>query len=159
MAIAAIAVSILATAVFANADAVTDWNAIAVDTFVANKQNPFAQARYGAIVQVAVFEAVNAITGDYQPYLGTITAPPGASAEAAAIEAAYGVLNAYFPSAGLDAARANSLAQIPDGQAKIDGIVTGDAAADTELPSCEWNRSWNPLSMAVRNSVRHLKRQ
>jgi hypothetical protein len=129
MAIAAIAVSILATAVFANADAVTDWNAIAVDTFVANKQNPFAQARYGAIVQVAVFEAVNAITGDYQPYLGTITAPPGASAEAAAIEAAYGVLNAYFPSAGLDAARANSLAQIPDGQAKIDGIVTGDAAA------------------------------
>jgi membrane-associated phospholipid phosphatase len=129
MAIAAIAVSILGTAVFANADAVTDWNAIAVDTFVANKQNPFAQARYGAIVQVAVFEAVNAITGDYQPYLGTITAPPGASAEAAAIEAAYGVLNAYFPSAGLDAARANSLAQIPDGQAKIDGIVTGDAAA------------------------------
>jgi len=129
MAIAAIAVSILATAVFANADAVTDWNAIAVDTFVANKQNPFAQARYGAIVQVAVFEAVNAITGDYQPYLGTITAPPGASAEAAAIEAAYAVLNAYFPSAALDAQRANSLAQIPDGQAKIDGIVTGDAAA------------------------------
>jgi membrane-associated phospholipid phosphatase len=39
------------------------------------------------------------------------------------------VLNAYFPSAGLDAARANSLAQIPDGQAKIDGIATGDAAA------------------------------
>jgi PAP2 superfamily len=122
-------VSLLLAPAVASADVVTDWNAIAVDTFVANKQNPFAQARYGAIVQVAVFEAVNAIIGDYQPYLGTITAPPGASAEAAAIEAAYGVLNAYFPSAGLDAARANSLAQIPDGQAKIDGIATGDAAA------------------------------
>src|SRR5215469_4534697 len=122
-------VSLLLASAVASADVVLDWNAIAVDTFVANKQNPFAQARYGAIVQLAVFEAVNAITGDYEPYLGTITAPPGASAEAAAIEAAYGVLNAYFPSAALDAERANSLAQIPDGQAKIDGIATGDAAA------------------------------
>jgi PAP2 superfamily protein len=125
----ALMVSLLLGSAVASADVVLDWNAIAVDTLVANKQNPFAQARYGAIVQLAVFEAVNAITGDYQPYLGTITAPPGASAEAAAIEAAYGVLSAYFPSAALDAARANSLAQIPDGQAKIDGIATGDAAA------------------------------
>ena len=69
----------------AKADVVLDWNAIAVNTAVANGQNPFAQARYAAIVQLAVFEAVNAITGDYKPYLGTITAPPGASAEAAAI--------------------------------------------------------------------------
>jgi hypothetical protein len=121
--------SLLLASAVASADVVLDWNTIAVNTAIANKQNPFAQARYGAIVQLAVFEAVNAITGDYQPYLGTITAPPGASAEAAAIEAAYGVLNAYFPSAGLDAQRASSLAQIPDGQAKIDGIATGDAAA------------------------------
>jgi PAP2 superfamily len=122
-------VSLLFGSAAARADVVLDWNTIAVDTAIANKQNPFAQARYGAIVQLAVFEAVNAITGDYEPYLGTITAPPGASAEAAAIEAAYGVLNTYFPSAALDAERANSLAEIPDGQAKIDGIATGDAAA------------------------------
>ncbi len=125
----ALMLSLLLASAVASADVVLDWNAIAVDTVVANKQNPFAQARYGAIVQLAVFEALNAITGDYQPYLGTITSPPGASAEAAAFEAAYGVLNAYFPSAALDAERANSLAQIPDGQAKIDGIATGDAAA------------------------------
>ena len=115
----------------AKADAVLDWNVIAVNTAVANGQNPFAQARYAAIVQVAVFEAVNAITGDYQPYLGTIVAPPGASADAAAVQAAYRVLSTYFPGSAstLDAARANSLASIPDGQAKIDGIATGDAAA------------------------------
>jgi hypothetical protein len=76
----------------ARADVVLDWNAIAVDTFIANQQNPFAQARYGAIVQLAVFEAVNAITGEYHPYLGTISAPRGASADAAAIQAAYDVL-------------------------------------------------------------------
>lgn len=113
------------------ADVVLDWNAIAVKTAVANKQNPFAQARYAAIVQLAVFEAVNAITHRYQPYLGTITAPPDASPEAAAIEAAYEVLSAYFPASQptLSAARTSSLASIADGQAKTDGIKTGDAAA------------------------------
>jgi PAP2 superfamily len=122
-------------AAVAKADVVLEWNAIAVHTAVANKQNPFAQARYAAIVQLAVFEAVNAITGDYQPYLGTITAPPGASAEAAAIEAAYQVLSTYFPASAspLNAARRNSLSQIPDGQAKADGIATGDAAASAMI--------------------------
>ena len=115
----------------ARADVVLDWNEIAVNTAIANGQNPFAQARYAAITQLAVFEAVNAIRGDYQPYLGTITAPPGASAEAAAVAAAYRVLSTYFPASAstLDAARANSLALIPDGQAKDDGIATGEAAA------------------------------
>jgi hypothetical protein len=115
----------------ARADVVLDWNVIAVNTAIANNQNPFAQARYGAIVQLAVFEAVNSITGDYHPYLGTVTAPPGASAEAAAIEAAYRVLVTYFPTSKttLDAELASSLGSIPDGQAKADGVATGDAAA------------------------------
>ena len=115
----------------ANADVVLDWNVIAVNTAIANGQSPPAQARYAAIVQLAVFEAVNAVTGDYQPYLGTITAPPGASADAAAIQAAYRVLSTYFPGSAptLDTDRANSLALIPDGQAKNDGVATGEAAA------------------------------
>src|SRR6266581_4246432 len=81
----------------AKADVVLDWNEIAASTAIANGQNPYAQARYAAIAQLAVFEAVNAIRGDYQPYLGTIVAPRGASADAAAIEAAYRVLSTYFP--------------------------------------------------------------
>ncbi|MBB5329009.1 vanadium-dependent haloperoxidase [Tunturiibacter gelidoferens] len=115
----------------AKADAVLDWNVIAVNTAVTNGQNPFAQARYAAIVQLAVFESVNAITGDYHPYLGTIVAPRDASPEAAAIQAAYRVLRTYFTASAstLDTERANSLASIPDGQAKTDGIATGEAAA------------------------------
>jgi hypothetical protein len=119
----------------AKADAVLDWNVIAVNTAVANGQNPFAQARYAAIVQLAVFEAVNSITGDYQPYLGTIAVPQGACAQAAAVEAAYRVLSTYFPASAstLDDARATSLASIPDGQAKTDGIVVGDSAANAMI--------------------------
>jgi hypothetical protein len=115
----------------AKADVVLDWNVIAVNTAVADGQNPFAQARYAAIVQLAVFESVNAITGEYHPYLGTIVAPRDASPEAAAIQAAYRVLRTYFSdrASTLDADRANSLASIPDGRAKTDGIATGEAAA------------------------------
>src|ERR1700735_734671 len=98
-------------AAVAKADAVLDWNAIAVNTAVANSQNPFAQARYAAIVQLAVFESVNAITGEYHPYLGTIVAPPCACTEAAAIQAAYRVLRTYFTASAspLDTQRANYL--------------------------------------------------
>jgi hypothetical protein len=113
----------------ARADVVLDWNLIAVST-TSMGQNPFAQARYMAITQLAVFEAVNAITGDYEPYVGTVVAPAGTSADAAATAAAYRVLKNYFPAAAtLDTAYAASLAAIPDGYAKTDGIVTGEAAA------------------------------
>jgi hypothetical protein len=113
----------------ARADVVLQWNAIMVNTVAA--QNPFAQARFAAIVQLAVFEAVNACAPRYRPYLGTIDAPAGASPEAAAIAAAHGVLAQYFPASrpALDAARAQSLAAIPDGSSKFNGISVGEAAA------------------------------
>ena len=128
--IAALVVLLFASAL-AGADVVLDWNAIAVDTAIANGANPFAQARYAAIVQLAVFEAVDAITGQYRPYLGTIVAPAGASPDAAAAQAAHDVLLNYFPGSQvlLDNQLAASLAQIPNGQAKTDGIATGQAAA------------------------------
>src|SRR4051812_719589 len=80
-------------------DAVLDWNAIAVSTLIIQGQSPFAQARFMAITQLAVFEAVNAITGDYKPYLGSVIAPAGASADVAAVAAAYNVLKSYLPAA------------------------------------------------------------
>jgi len=61
------------------ADVVLDWNAIAVSTLDSQGQSPFAAARFLSITQLPVFEAVNAITGDYKPYLGTVAAPKGAS--------------------------------------------------------------------------------
>ena len=121
---------LLCRPVVARADVVLDWNAIAVSTLTGQGQNPFAQARFMSITQLAVFEAVNAITGDYKPYLGTVVAPAGASVDAAAATAAYAVLKNYFPLApNLDAAYAASLAAIPDGTAKAGGIATGQAAA------------------------------
>ena len=110
-------------------DVFMDWNAI-MQTTVASS-NPFIAARSGAIVQLAVFEAVNAIVGDYEPYLGTISAPPGASSEAAVVAAAHRTLVTLHPgaTATLDTARIASLSMIPDDQSKDDGIAVGEAAA------------------------------
>jgi hypothetical protein len=133
-----VAASVLCGARAARADVVVDWNAHMQNAVAAAPTNPNAQTRWGAIVQLAVFEAVNSITGRYVPYLGTITAPPGASPEAAAIAAAHRTLvtlRGSLPAvvADLDAKRANSLAAIPDGQAKTDGIAVGEAAAAVML--------------------------
>lgn len=119
----------------ASADPVLDWNAISAS--LPGAPNPFEQARRLAIVQLAVFEAVNAITGEYESYLGSVNAPAGASPEAAAIQAAYRVLRTLYPGAAdtLDGRVATSLAAIPDGPAKIAGIATGEAAAAAVLLS------------------------
>jgi hypothetical protein len=120
----------LAAAPAAHADVVTDWNAIMTATV--SGQNPFAQARVAAIMHLAVFEAVNAITGDYAPYLPSpVAATAPASPEAAAVAAAHRVLATYFPAnaAVLDGARLSSLAALPDGAGKEDGVAAGEAAA------------------------------
>ena len=122
------AAALLVSAAAASANPVSDWNIIAI---AQNAANPFNQARIMATTQLAVFEAVNAIQGGYEPYLGTVVAPAGASADAAAIAAAHTVLKFYFPAnaATLDGLRATSLAAIPNGSAKAGGIQTGEAAA------------------------------
>jgi hypothetical protein len=123
-------------AVAAHADAVTDWNLLMQATVVAPPTNPNFQTRWGAIVQLAVFEAVNAIVGDYQPYLGTITAPPGASPDAAAVTAAHRTLVALRPDSAttLNTRWIQSLAAIPAGsEAKAAGIAVGEQAAAAML--------------------------
>ena len=119
----------------ARADTVTEWNAIMQATVIAAPSNPNLQTRWGAIVQLAVFEAVNAIVGDYQPYLGVVEAPAWASPDAAVIAAAHRTLVTLRPgsAAALDVLRANSLAAIPDGPAKEAGIAAGEDAAAAML--------------------------
>lgn len=117
----------------ARSDAVTDWNEIMEQT-VANA-DPFLRLRSAAITQLAVFEAVNSIEGDYIPYLDAVPSADGASAEAAAIAAAHRVLTSLHPDhlARLDSFRDASLAKIADRAALSAGVRVGIAAADRIL--------------------------
>ena len=69
---------LLSSAALPATDPVLEWNSIMVGTTAG--QNPMFQGRFAAITQLAVFEAVNAMDQDFDPYLGTIAAPSSASA-------------------------------------------------------------------------------
>ena len=120
-----------------SADVVIEWNKNAQTAIIGTAgQGPTVAYLHLAMVQGAVYDAVNAIEGGYEPYLGApAMADPGDSAPAAVATAAHDVLVALFPSqqATLDAKRADSLAPIPDGPAKTGGIEVGAAAAAAML--------------------------
>lgn len=115
---------------------VADWNAIAQDLL----QPPMEGMTMGAIsmstafvylsyMQAAVYDALVAIEGGYQPYAYKGTASVDASREAAVAEAAYGVLNHYAPSAALDQIHESMLGLIADSSEKTAGMLVGQAAA------------------------------
>ncbi len=113
------------------ADAVLDWNAIAANTI--STASPPRPGPVGfldlAIVQAAVYDAIQAIDGKFKPYHVQI---PGASGspEVAAAKAAHDVLVQIFPaqSASLDTAYRDYLA----GKSLAEdnpGVAVGKAAA------------------------------
>jgi PAP2 superfamily len=81
-----------------------------------------------AIMHAAIYDAVNAIDGGHKPYLVHLTGvSPNASQDAAAAQAAHDVLVGLYPTfqATFDNELQDSLAQIPDGTEKTDGISIG----------------------------------
>ena len=92
---------------------------------------PTRASRAMAIVHIAIFDAVNAIAGDYQSYTGLPSVPTNTSMDAAIAQAAHDTLVALFPSqkASCDEQLAADLSQIPDGHAKTKGIELGQRAA------------------------------
>jgi hypothetical protein len=95
-------------------DVVTEWNQQAVTLTLATTSalSPVQQTRVMAIFHLAVHDAVNGITGEYETYLSPSGAPQNASAEAAAIAAAHHALKNLFSGNDsiLDARYVNSLA-------------------------------------------------
>jgi hypothetical protein len=119
---------------------ITNWNAIAVSTIAGPAPNGAGLNNaegimWFAFAQAAVYNAVEGITGAYDLYDWNARAPKGASPEAAAAVAAHDVLHYYFGgnatiATNLDTALANSLAGIPDGVPKDQGIRYGARAAE-----------------------------
>jgi hypothetical protein len=111
---------------------VADWDAIGAQAFTAASLTPAEGHVIFAYVAIAVYDSVIAIEGGYRPFAIDVDAPESASAEAAVATAAHRILVHYLPAQGptiLDPAYIASLATIPDGQAKTDGIATGEEVA------------------------------
>src|SRR5258706_2670441 len=125
-----LAALLLASAPGARADVVTDANAKAADVVSKHPSTPIS-VRMMAIVQVSVFEAVNAITGRYPRYRVQMTPAPGASVDAAVAAATRTALSKLMPAqqAAVDADYQALLGSLPDGQAKTNGIAVAEQSA------------------------------
>src|SRR5262245_10521283 len=126
----------------ARADAVTDWNATAVDA-TAMPPNSILQSRVLAIVHGAIYDAVRAVYQKGDAYAVDLKAPPGTSVDAAVAAAAHGVLVRLAPAQRtiLHAALSAGLAKIAEGQGKRDGIRIGAQIAEKILASRSTDQS------------------
>jgi membrane-associated phospholipid phosphatase len=97
-----------------HSNVVIDWNHYMLTTLAAANVPPPAATRLGAIVQAAVFDAVNGVERSYTAIHVAPAAPDGTSPKAAAVGAAYTALVSLFPlqRTALDADLAASIAGI-----------------------------------------------
>ena len=125
--------TLVGASAFAGEDAVSHWNKVATDTTAASEigPNPLAESRILAIVQVAVYDAVNSIDPRFEKYAAKLPAKKGASIDAAIASATCTTLVELLPSCktALEGTMKEALAAIPEGDAKSAGIEIGRSAA------------------------------
>jgi hypothetical protein len=123
-----------------SADPVLEWNAIALDALKndsylganAKQAGPDRASRALAIVQAAVFDAVNSIDRSYDPYLIQVNAPRDASIGAATAQAAHDTLVNLFPdyTPVLDLRLAADLSSGASSiVSEVEGVVVGHVVA------------------------------
>ena len=134
-------IGLVSTATMARADdVVLHWNEIAARTVTVG-QSPFHQARLMAITQLAVFEAVNAVTGEYESYLATPNCRPrrhfgGSCGDRGGTQGPQELLSAEHCNRHGPRKLAWRLFQTE--QAKDNGIAVGEAAAaGDDRASCD----------------------
>src|SRR5262245_20244285 len=123
----------------AGANEVVHWNETTMKAIAANGQNNVVSTRTLAMVQVAVHDALNAISRRYDAYYFEGPADPAASPDAAVAAAAHTVLVGVVGSFGtpaqrvdtlalVDQAYAASIARITDGPGRNKGVAVGRAS-------------------------------
>lgn len=146
---------------------VLKWNRIAIDasgldhmavqpgesrTF-GHQLGPTRSSRATAIVHIAMFEAINAITGGYKSYTGMPRAEMSVSMKVAVAQAAHDTLVALYPSHAptFDAKLAEDLASVTDATASQNGVTLGQAAAQAILQMRAADGSDNTVAYVFSN--------
>jgi uncharacterized protein (TIGR03118 family) len=118
-----------------SADAVIQWNQAVLSAIRNDRPTIGFVTRDLAIVQSAIYDAVNSIDHTSGAFLVQADAPADASPVVAAAAAGLFTASALFPTdtALFQATYQASLAGVPDGQAKTDGIAVGRFVAEQTL--------------------------
>lgn len=124
------------------------WNDQVLNTTRLARNPPPIAALHLATFHAAIYDSVNGIARTRQPWQGQETAPAGTNVDAAIASAAHTVLSALWGQSSnprnFQVAYENSLAAIPDGAGKTDGIAFGKKVAEAALAlraKSGWNKS------------------
>jgi hypothetical protein len=133
-----ISINLLAWSAYGQGNVVTDWAAIVQPAInnAAAPRPPASSEVLHTMVALAVYDAVMAVEGGYQPYALAMQAPAGADVRAAVATAAHKTSRmrvAASQVAYLDMQYAYYMISVPDGSAKTAGIQVGEAAANAIL--------------------------
>jgi len=145
--------ALLAGAAAQAQNVVTDWNTIASTTIVANGgKGPAPSFVWLAYSSIAVYDAVNAVDGQFQPFYYKGSAAPGASEEAAAIAAAHRVLVNHFPAQKIALDAVGLRARCPFGKTGAVGVADVLVLADAHLHRRATFSRTVPLSAAHKSA-------
>jgi hypothetical protein len=118
------------------ANEVTDWNEMLFRASVVASASPLNMSRHSALVQAAVFDAVNGIDRRYTPIHVDPAGPASASRRAAVVQAAYVILVKLYGFGGLFT---------PNQQPTLDArrtVSLNDIAADESAAAITAGISW-----------------
>jgi hypothetical protein len=109
------------------------WNDLALASVRATRASDADAARLYAMLNAALYDALNGITGSRTPALVAESGPHGADAKAAAVAAAHAVLIRLDPAraADYDAQYAADLSQLPSGRRQEAGIQWGQHVGES----------------------------
>jgi hypothetical protein len=116
-------------------DPISEWSLAGQSAVVAAGMPPLRTPITFAILHLAMYDAVTAVTRGGQPYAVATQVVGPASATAAAIEAGYSILLTEIPSqkAALDKVYDRLRASLPEAQETINGLTAGAAVAQQLL--------------------------
>jgi hypothetical protein len=117
-------------------DIILRWNSIALQAVTQDHSGTYGTPENGgptrgsfalAIVHIAMYDALNAIDGSYEPYLPVLSPTANASIEAAVAQAAHDALLALYPAQAdfFSKQLRQSLNQVPADRGREEGIAVG----------------------------------
>jgi PAP2 superfamily len=117
----------VATVKVARGNPIVAWDSLALGAFQNQNTSPAEAARDLAVLHAAQYDAVAAVTSPDSAYQVHVTAPQGASAEAAADSSAYTVLTGLFPllKSTFSTAYSDSVAGLPNNPSTTSGLALG----------------------------------
>ncbi len=123
------------------ADEVTEWNQTMLRAGLVAQTSPLQITRVAAIVQAAMFDAVNGIDRRYTPIRVSPAAHPGASRQAAAVQAAWDTLSHLYGTLGVSTPTPLQVAQQATLDARLRVSLTVIGARENQA-SIESGIAW-----------------